>query len=159
MRRKDRQINDMEEIKAILMENNLLHLGLSENNMPYIVPINYGYDGEFLYMHCALEGRKIEIIKSSMTEEGAPCCFEISDSIEVVIEDESAECTTHYRSIVGFGKLTLITDTTEKLDALKILVRHIEKREPTSLPEAVVKRTRMLRIKIEEINGKKSPLK
>ena len=63
MRRKDREIQNTEDKIKIIEKCKYLRLGLSENNMPYIVPLNYGYSYEneklTLYFHCAKEGKKI----------------------------------------------------------------------------------------------------
>ncbi|HOO31786.1 MAG TPA: pyridoxamine 5'-phosphate oxidase family protein [Thermotogota bacterium] len=159
MRRKDKQIGDIKYVKSIITENNLLHLGLSDSNRPYVIPLNYGYDGENLFIHCAMAGKKIDIIKNNTDEYGTPCFFEISDSIRVVTDEESCSCTTHYRCVMGSGRISIIDDSKEKLEALKLIVRHIEKREATSLPEAVVEKTCVLKITVEELTGKQSPAK
>ena len=59
MRRKDREITDLSEIREILEEGKVLRLALSIYDRPYIVPLFYGFeekDGNFVfYMHSAKE--------------------------------------------------------------------------------------------------------
>ena len=43
MRRKDREITDIQKIKEILSKARYLHLGLFEGVYPYVVPIHYVY--------------------------------------------------------------------------------------------------------------------
>ena len=43
MRRKDRQITDLEAIRAILDKAKVLHLAMIDGARPYVVPMNYGY--------------------------------------------------------------------------------------------------------------------
>ena len=67
MRRKDREITDPEQIRAILGRARVLHLGLYDGEYPYVVPMHYGFtfeDGKLtLYTHCAKEGRKLELLR------------------------------------------------------------------------------------------------
>ena len=60
MTKRERQITDPEQIRQILDKSKYLHLGLSVNDEPYVVPMNYGYileDGKLvLYLHSAVKG-------------------------------------------------------------------------------------------------------
>ncbi len=42
MRRKDKEITNKAEIEAILKKAFICHLGLSDGDQPYVVPMNYG---------------------------------------------------------------------------------------------------------------------
>ena len=46
MRRKDREITDPEQIRAILGRARVLHLGLYDGEYPYVVPMHYGFTFE-----------------------------------------------------------------------------------------------------------------
>ena len=63
MRRKDKEIRDKEVIDIIIKRAKVCRIGLSDNNTPYIVPMNYGFKDNCLYFHSAPEGKKIDIIK------------------------------------------------------------------------------------------------
>ena len=67
MRRKDREITDAEEIRRILSRARVLHLGLNDDEGPYVVPMHYGFlfeNGKLtLYTHCAREGHKLSLIR------------------------------------------------------------------------------------------------
>jgi nitroimidazol reductase NimA-like FMN-containing flavoprotein (pyridoxamine 5'-phosphate oxidase superfamily) len=64
MRKKDKEIKDKELMESILKRAIICRMGLSENNVPYIVPLNFGYKNNFLYFHSAKEGRKIDMIRN-----------------------------------------------------------------------------------------------
>ena len=76
MRRRDREVTDSNEIIHILDLGKVLHLGLVDQGKPYIVPMNYGYvlenDKLVFYLHGALEGRKLDIIRNN-----SDCCVRI----------------------------------------------------------------------------------
>ena len=69
MTKRELKITDMDEIVKILDSAKVLHLGLSADNEPYVVPMNYGYimeDGKLtLYLHSAVKGRKLEFINAN----------------------------------------------------------------------------------------------
>ena len=43
MRRKDREITDIEELLAVVSRCKVCRLAMAENNRPYVVPLNFGY--------------------------------------------------------------------------------------------------------------------
>ena len=43
MRRKDREITDIHKIEKILSSAKYLHLGVLDDEYPYVVPLHYGY--------------------------------------------------------------------------------------------------------------------
>ena len=43
MRRKDREITNINEIHNIIHKARILHLGMFDGEYPYIVPLHYGY--------------------------------------------------------------------------------------------------------------------
>lgn len=62
MRRKDREITDVQEILNIIRKCDVCRIAMNDGDFPYIVPLNFGLDvqGEqvYLYFHGALEGKK-----------------------------------------------------------------------------------------------------
>ena len=55
MRRKDREILDLDKIESIIAGARYMHLGMFDENYPYVVPLHYGYemkDGKLtFYVH------------------------------------------------------------------------------------------------------------
>ena len=124
MRRKDREITDIEQIKKILDECKTCHLAMVDNGQPYVIPINYAYtmDGEMLilYFHSAKEGRKIRVLK-----ENNAVCFEMSIEGEPIFAEKTPCNSGYYYSCVhGFGNALFIEGTEEKCTALTLLMKH-----------------------------------
>jgi nitroimidazol reductase NimA-like FMN-containing flavoprotein (pyridoxamine 5'-phosphate oxidase superfamily) len=155
MRRKDREIADIHEKLKIIDKNKVCRLALSDNNQPYIVPLNYGYSFEnnclTLYFHSACEGKKLEIIKKNNR-----ACFEI-DSDGVLIEGEKP-CSYSYafESIVGTGRIMLLNTATEKKDGLNELMKHqTGKNEAYHFDEKTIERIIVYKMVVEEFTGKR----
>lgn len=44
MRRKDREVTELETVKEIIRQCDVLRLGLADGDYPYIVPMNFGWE-------------------------------------------------------------------------------------------------------------------
>ena len=67
MRRKDREVTELETVKEIIRQCDVLRLGLADGDYPYIVPMNFGWEEKegrlYFYLHGAAEGRKAELLR------------------------------------------------------------------------------------------------
>jgi nitroimidazol reductase NimA-like FMN-containing flavoprotein (pyridoxamine 5'-phosphate oxidase superfamily) len=151
MRRKDREIKDKTEIMAILQKADVCRLAMSSNNVPYIVTMNFGIKngGTSLYFHCAGEGKKIDILKDNNY-----VCFQADIEHEFFLHDVSCGCSMRYRSVVGMGRITFVTELSEKLVALQSIMTHYAHESSYEFKEGLVEGTTILRLDIEEISGK-----
>ena len=117
MRRSEREVADKSTIEEILSKSSICRLGFAFENIPYIVPVNYGYRENKIYIHSAPTGEKIELIKKCST-----VCFEIELESEVLKYDIACKWTTRYRSIIGYGTIKIITDPEEKTHGMDIIM-------------------------------------
>ena len=101
MRRKDKEISEKHSIEKVIKESLVCRLALAKENIPYLIPVSFGYDGKSLYVHTAKEGKKVDYLQSN-----SQVCFEFDINVKT-IEHESVACkwTTSYQSVVGFGKM------------------------------------------------------
>ena len=124
MRRKDREVTDIVQIKGILNVCKTCHLAMVDNGKPYVVPLSYAYmiTGKILtlYFHSAGEGRKIDVLR-----ENSNVCFEMCSEGEPVFA-EKTPCNSGYyfSSVHGFGNAEFIDDVKEKCAALTLLMKH-----------------------------------
>ena len=69
MRRVDRAVTDNRQIQSIIEKAKVVHIGMIDNDRPYVVPMQYGFifnKGKLtLYVHCAKKGRKLDIINKN----------------------------------------------------------------------------------------------
>ena len=63
MRKANREIIDKSAIRAIMEEALVCRLGLCDDATPYVVPMNFGLGENCLFLHCAAEGRKLDILR------------------------------------------------------------------------------------------------
>jgi len=150
MRRKDKKITDQKIIEEILTKSHICRIALFDEDHPYIVPLNYGYDGKFLFFHGAAEGKKINLIK-----ENNKVGFEIEQGHEIITADLSCDWTTKYRSIVGAGSVEIITDFKRKKIALDCIMKQ-HGREENQYQDKTIDRIVVLKVKIAELSAKQS---
>lgn len=83
-----------------------------DDGYPYGVPLSYVYSDGKLYMHSAKEGHKIDAIRNN-----SKVSFTVVSKDDVVPE----EYTTHFQSVIVFGKARILEGDTEKRNAIEIL--------------------------------------
>lgn len=155
MRRKDRQI-PTELLENVIERCDVIRIAFAENNIPYIVPMNYGYeatDGKYtFYMHCANEGRKLEILKHNPI-----VCFEMDCSHELVLDDDPMKCTMRYESIIGMGAIDVLSSFEDKTHALNVLMDKYTSKSDYKFPSKTMNAVTILRLSATELTGKSNP--
>ncbi len=154
MRRKEREITGIEEIESVISEADVCRIALADNNIPYIVTMNFGYTGgveKKLWFHCAREGRKIDMIRKNNQ-----VCFEMDTGHNLTAGDVACDFSMKYSSIVGWGKIFIITGDEEKREGFNAIMKHYtDKAGFTYLPD-VFEKTCVLRLDITTMTAKKS---
>lgn len=150
MRRKDLEINDPKEIENIIQAGEVCHLGLAENNIPYVIPMSYGYVDNTLYLHSAGKGKKIDIIKTNNK-----VCFDIVVSPKTITNPDPCESSVAYKSVIGFGAATLLEDHEEKTVGLNAIVKHygLEAKIPADYKK-YLNIIQVIKITIDSLTGK-----
>lgn len=150
MRRQEREISDRAAIDAIIRACQVCRLGMVDGDLPYIVPMSFGYDGRALYFHCATQGRKLDVLRRRPR-----VCFEF-DCLDAMVEAEQA-CgwSCRYRSVMGTGLASIIADPEGKRRALSALMAQYSERS-FSFPDAALARTAAIEVVIESITGKRA---
>ena len=154
MRRKDREITDIEEKLSIIKQCKVCRLGLAENNVPYIVPLNFGYSFEnntlTLFFHGAHEGKKIAIIKNNNK-----ACFEIDCDTALIEGTEACAYSYAFKSIIGFGEILFLETAEEKRDGLNKIMQHQTGKETMyTFTDDVLKNVCVYKIHVQEFTGK-----
>lgn len=157
MRRKDREITDMDMIFKIIDNCQTVHVGMVDNEKPYVVALNFGYerqgDSVVIYLHSAYEGRKMDILRKN------PNVFFQMDCVnELAADGKENPCSYYWKfdSVTGSGKVEFIEDLNEKARALNCIIRHLKKTEDNlEFPEEKLRKTCVYRVCSADISGKR----
>ena len=133
------------------MESEICRIAMIDGSEPYIVPLNYGYANNMIYIHSAIEGRKIEVLKVNNR-----VCFEIEYATGIIKKDEACKWSAKYRSIIGYGKVEIVTDTDSKKKGLDIIMKKYGYQGVPEYNEGSLGRMLLLQLKIDKITAKQA---
>lgn len=151
MRRADREIADRADIDRVLREAEVLRLAFARGDEPYIVPVSFGYDGESLYVHTALEGLKLDFVASNPR-----VCFECERFVRLRTHPGlPCRWSFDFESVIGHGRMFEIECEAEGRRALGEILRHYG-HSGEGLERMSLAGTRVWRIEIESLSGKRS---
>ncbi len=150
------RITDPDQITHILDTAAVLHLGLAADNVPYVVPMSYGYimEGEklVLYLHSAVRGRKLEMVQHN------PNVFFSIDCDRVPFEGVlPCQYGISYSSVMGRGTASIVEDVEEKKKAMSILMKTQTGKDFT-FEDRLVSIVSVIRIDVTEYTAKHRPL-
>lgn len=150
MRKEEREIKDQAEILAIMKEALVCRLGFSDDGTPYVVPMNFGLGEGCIYLHCAREGRKLDIIRKN-----DKVCFEMDLLREIKKAKTTCGWTARYESVIGFGRAFIVENPCEKREAFDRIMDHYGALAPFPYSDEILAKTEVIRIDIESVTGKR----
>lgn len=160
MLRKDREITDIKKIIEIIEKCDVCRIGLTDGKTPYVVPLNFGYEiienpensgnNLILYFHGANAGKKIDLINKNPS-----VCVEMDCSHNLIISDDSCGHTMEFESVIGFGTAEIITDISEKIHGLKVLMKKYVKDREFEFSEVQTNSVTVFKITVNSVSGKR----
>ena len=156
MRRKDREVTELNEILNIVDRAKILHLGLFDADYPYVVPLHYGYeyaDGNLVfYLHCAGAGHKLDLIRAN-----PKVCVELDCDVELMSGGEiPCRYGSAYASVIGRGCAQILSDDREKIRGLSLLMKNQTGREFVISPQ-MASAVEVIRVTVPEFSAKRRP--
>ena len=129
---------NQDQLRELLRKERLGRLGCIVDGGPYVVPVNYVFDGECAYLH-SLPGSKIHAMRASPR-----VCLQVDE-----IDDE-----LNWKSVLAFGVYEEITNPKERAEALNHLLARFSRLTPVesfiagdaSAPAPIVFRIRINRL-------------
>jgi len=143
---------DRETVYAILDEGFICHVGFAVDGKPVVIPTGYARVEDKLYIHGSQASRMLRTLAG-----GVEACVTVTLLDGLVLARSAFHHSMNYRSVVVFGRATLVEDPEEKMAALFALSEHIirgrwnDVREPTNVE---MKLTTVLALPLEEASAK-----
>jgi uncharacterized protein len=129
-----------EEARALLRASRLARLGCIAEGYPYVVPVNYVFNGEFVFSH-SLPGRKIDAMRAFPR-----VCLQVDE-----VRDQ-----TRWKSALAFGTFEELNDEGERERAMNLLLSLFPQLTPVESliaadagPPAPV----VYRVRVERVSG------
>jgi len=143
---------DRETVYGILDEGFICHVGFVSGGQPVVIPTGYARLDDKLYIHGSQASRMLKTLSG-----GVDACVTVTIIDGLVLARSAFHHSMNYRSVVVFGRATLIEDREEKIAALLALSEHIirgrwnDVREPT---EQELRATTVLSLPLVEASAK-----
>jgi len=148
---KKRDLTYKPELELIIWKCNFCNLAMVDpDGKPYVIPMNFGYDGNYVYLHSAQSGKKIDILKAN-----PEVCISFSTDHQLRWVNEEVACSwgMKYRSVLAYGKVEFIDDYDKKEEALKVIMKNYSDLDFTFNAPAV-NDVLVFRVKVETLHGR-----
>lgn len=129
-----------DQSRELLHRERIGRLGCIADGGPYVVPVNYVFDGECAYLH-SLPGYKIQAMRARPR-----VCLQVDE-----IEDE-----LNWKSVLAFGTYEEITNQLERTEALNHLLARFSRLTPVEsfiASDADAPAPVVFRIRISKLTG------
>ncbi len=147
-----RGVYDREAVYRILDEGLVCHVGFVADGKPVVIPTGYGRKDDTLYVHGSIASRMLKALGK-----GADVCITVTLLDGLVLARSAFHHSMNYRSVVIFGKATVVEDPAAKREAMRTFTEHVatgrwdDVRQPT---EKELQVTTVLSIPLEEVSAK-----
>lgn len=105
--------DDKAHMEAVLRSEAVGHLAMAADGEIYVVPLNYTYDDGRILFHCALEGRKLDMIRAEPS-----VCFEVCRQGGPPRDHQGQRCDPPFVSVICWGRARVIEDIAERQEVL-----------------------------------------
>ena len=147
-----RGVYDRKLVYGILDEGFICHVGFAVEGRPVVIPTGYARVDDKLFIHGSQVSRMLRTLSS-----GIDVCVTVTLVDDLVLARSAFHHSINYRSVVMFGRATMIEEREAKLGALFAFSEHVipgrwnEVREPT---EQELSSTTVLSLPLVEVSAK-----
>lgn len=150
---RNRIFTDKTEIEKIINKCEICYIGMidTENN-PYVLPFNFGYRDNFIYLHSAKSGKKIDVLKNNNK-----VCIAFSTDLKLGFQNENVGCSYNmkFRSVLVHGRVKFIDEYDKKMEILNVIMQKYAGRT-FEYSKPSIDNVEIYSIEIESSTGKES---
>jgi nitroimidazol reductase NimA-like FMN-containing flavoprotein (pyridoxamine 5'-phosphate oxidase superfamily) len=123
---------------------------VNPDGSPYVVPVHFVAQNGKVYIHCGLQGQKLENVKRD-----GRVCFTAWELNGYKNAENSSPCKTgtYYKSVIINGAAAIVDDPAQKRTILQLFANKYAPDKNGPMPEEAINRTRVIEI-VGEITGK-----
>jgi nitroimidazol reductase NimA-like FMN-containing flavoprotein (pyridoxamine 5'-phosphate oxidase superfamily) len=141
-------------MEALLDRMAVGRLGLSTEDGPYVVPVNYVFAEGCIYFHSGHEGKKVEALRANPR-----VCFLVDEPGPQVTWEQGCGISQIYESVMCFGKAEFVEEIAERRRILEMLIgKYVPGDNHVPILDRNVENTAVVRIHIEWMTGKANPI-
>lgn len=139
-----------DDVRAVLDAGIIAHLGVSTPDGPVVIPMAFGHEGEWLYLHGSVANAALRAAA------GEEVCVTVTVVDGLVVGRTPFHSSMNYRSVVVRGRARRVDDPAEHRRALAVVSDHIVETWDTGRPptESELRRTFVLAVPLTEASAK-----
>jgi len=140
------------EIEQIINSCIVCHVSMIDNEgLPYVLPFNFAFKDERLYIHCAPEGKKIEAWTNN-----PKVCVAFSNDYQMRIQNEEVACSysMRYRSVLIHGEVSPIVDYDQKIAVLNLVMEKYSGKSDFCYSKPAVDNVKVFEVMINKLEGR-----
>jgi nitroimidazol reductase NimA-like FMN-containing flavoprotein (pyridoxamine 5'-phosphate oxidase superfamily) len=147
-----RGVYDREPVYKILDEGFICHVSFTVDGRPVVIPTGYARVADQLFIHGSQVSRMLRTLSA-----GIDVCIAVTLVDGLVLARSAFHHSINYRSVVIFGRATMVEEREAKLAALLAFSEHVipgrwdDVRKPT---DRELKATTVLSVPLEEVSAK-----
>jgi hypothetical protein len=143
-------IENREEIDKIILACKTCYLGMSDNEFPYVLPMNFALDGNSVILHSAQSGRMWETIKKNQN-----VCINWTLGEDLAWQDVKVGCSYRVKSksVLVEGKVEFVDDFDEKTRCMNLMMQQYSNRE-FKFSKPAIENVGVIKVAIKKISAK-----
>ncbi len=149
---RSRIITSQEEIESIITHCDVCFVSFSDTDgSPYVIPMNFGYKDNVIYLHSGPKGKSLEIL-----ERNNRVCIAFSTGHKLSFQDADVACSygMKSKSVVAFGEVSFTEDPEKKIEALNIIMKQYAPQKTFKYSDPAVANVKVWIVEIDQMSGK-----
>jgi nitroimidazol reductase NimA-like FMN-containing flavoprotein (pyridoxamine 5'-phosphate oxidase superfamily) len=143
-------IHGRQEIDAILKQCKTCYVAMSDHDVPYVLPMNFGLDGDRVILHSAQSGRMWETIQKNQK-----VCINWTLGEELAWQDLQVGCSYRVKSksVIVEGIAEIVEDFEEKERLFGLFMSQYSDL-PFKFNAPAIRNVGLIAVRIEKITAK-----
>ena len=143
-------IKNQEEVNNVIKTCKTCYVAMSEDNQPYVLPMNFALDGDYIILHSAQGGRMWETLKKNPR-----VCINWTLGEDLAWQDVRVGCSYRVKSksVLVEGPVEFVNDYEEKYRLLKVFMAQYSDRE-FKFGRPSVENVGIIRVPMEKVSAK-----
>ncbi len=148
---KKRELTFKPELESIIQKCQFCNMAMVDaDGAPYVIPMNFGYEEDHIYLHSARSGKKVDVL---MNNPNVCISFSTDEELRWVNEEVACSWGMKYKSVLATGTVEFIDDYDAKEEALKIIMKNYSNID-FKFNAPAVKDVLVFRVKIGKLEGR-----
>lgn len=140
--------HELKDAEKIIARSQVCFLAMSDQDIPYVVPMNFGYHEGYLYLHTGPGGKKLDILARNPE---VSIAFSLDEKLHVRHETVACSYSMLYKSVVAAGKVEFVESPDEKKEILNHIMRQYTEKQDFRYNDPAVNNVVVFKVKIREI--------